>query len=54
MLSLFDYVPEDDKGAVLIEYALIAVLISIVVIGACTAIGQQISANFLGPVAGAL
>jgi pilus assembly protein Flp/PilA len=54
MLSLFEHLPGDDGGAVAIEYALIAVLISIVIIGACTAVGQNISANFFGPIAAAL
>jgi Flp pilus assembly pilin Flp len=43
-----------DGGATAIEYALIAGLISIVIIAACTSIGQMISALFLGPIANAL
>jgi Flp pilus assembly pilin Flp len=43
-----------DGGATAIEYALIAGLISIVIIASCTSIGQIISSLFLGPIAGAL
>jgi Flp pilus assembly pilin Flp len=54
MPSLLHYLPSDDGGAVAIEYALIAALISIVIIGALTSIGQTISDNFFGPVVSAL
>lgn len=54
MLRLMLCLPADRYGATAIEYALIAGLISILIVGACFAIGQTISLNFLGPVAGAL
>jgi pilus assembly protein Flp/PilA len=54
MLRLMSCLPADRYGATAIEYALIAGLISIIIIGACLAIGQTISSNFLGPIAGAL
>jgi pilus assembly protein Flp/PilA len=41
-------------GTTAIEYAMIAGLISIAVIGGLTAIGTTIAANFFGPVVGAL
>jgi pilus assembly protein Flp/PilA len=37
---------EDDRGTTSIEYALIAVLISIFIIGAVTGVGDQISTLF--------
>jgi Flp pilus assembly pilin Flp len=43
-----------DSGATAIEYALIAALMSIVIIGSCLTIGRLIAANFFGPIAGAL
>lgn len=36
----------NEKGATVIEYALIAALIAVVVIGAVTAIGQNADATF--------
>jgi Flp pilus assembly pilin Flp len=44
----------EESGTTAIEYALIASLISIVIVATCTTIGQTIAANFLGPIAGAL
>ena len=40
----------DERGTTSIEYALIGVLISIVVIGAATAIGTDLEASFYRPV----
>jgi pilus assembly protein Flp/PilA len=48
------YLRREDGGAVMIEYALIAALISIVIIGGLSTIGQTISNNFFGPVVSAL
>jgi pilus assembly protein Flp/PilA len=36
----------DDQGATAIEYALIAALISIVIVGAATAIGTSLNTTF--------
>jgi Flp pilus assembly pilin Flp len=41
-------------GTTAIEYSLIAGLISIVIIAGVTVIGTTISANFFGPIVGAL
>lgn len=41
-------------GTTAIEYGLIAALISITIIGALTAIGTTIAADFFGPIVGAL
>ena len=53
MLRLMLSLPADD-GATSIEYAMIAALISIIIIGACTTIGTTVASMFLGPVAAAL
>jgi pilus assembly protein Flp/PilA len=53
MLRLMLKLPNGD-GATSIEYAMIGALISIVIIGACTAIGTSLSSLFFGPVASAL
>jgi pilus assembly protein Flp/PilA len=45
---------DDRVGATAIEYALIASLISITIIGGVTAIGSTISTQFFGPIAGSL
>jgi pilus assembly protein Flp/PilA len=44
----------DESGVTAIEYALIAGLISVVIIGAVATIGTTINALFFGPLAGAL
>ena len=44
----------DERGATAIEYAMIAGLVSIVIVGAVSAIGTRLSSKFLGPVAGGL
>jgi len=54
MLRAVICLPDGKSGATAIEYALIAGLISIIIVAACTTIGQTIAANFLGPIAGAL
>jgi pilus assembly protein Flp/PilA len=54
MLRLMLRLPADRYGATAIEYALIAALISIVIVTGCLAIGQTISSLFLGPIVGAL
>jgi Flp pilus assembly pilin Flp len=43
-----------DGGTTAIEYSLIAGLISIAIITCLTVIGTTISANFFGPIVGAL
>lgn len=53
MLPLVLSLPADD-GSVAIEYALIAALVSMLILAACLSIGQEISAEFLGPIASAL
>jgi Flp pilus assembly pilin Flp len=53
MWSPFLALPAHDDGTVAIEYALIAVLISIVIIAGCITIGNTIAANFFGPIASA-
>jgi Flp pilus assembly pilin Flp len=54
MLRAVICLPDEESGATAIEYALIAGLISIVIVAACTLIGQTIAANFFGPIVGAL
>jgi Flp pilus assembly pilin Flp len=44
----------DRLGATAIEYALIASLISITILAAVSTIGETISTQFFGPIAGAL
>jgi pilus assembly protein Flp/PilA len=39
-------------GATAIEYALVAAVISIVILGATSGIGARLNAKFLGPVMG--
>lgn len=46
MKDLFARFASDESGATAIEYALIAALIGVVVIGAVTAIGTKASAKF--------
>jgi pilus assembly protein Flp/PilA len=46
MFALFDSVLRDENGATAIEYGLIAALIAVVIIGAVTAVGTQLSATF--------
>jgi Flp pilus assembly pilin Flp len=53
MLRLMLKLP-NGEGSTSIEYAMIAALVSILIIGACTSIGQSILNLFLGPVAAAL
>ena len=43
----------DERGVTAIEYGMIAVMVSITVIAGARAIGINISANFLGPLASA-
>lgn len=40
--------PQDDRGATVVEYALLVALIGLVVIGAITLFGQQLSDFFGG------
>ena len=42
------------RGTTAIEYSLIAGLISIAIVAGLTTIGTTISANFFGPIVGAL
>lgn len=51
--SLKDFLA-DTSAATSIEYALIAALISVVILAGATAIGTKLSNNFYGPVAGNL
>lgn len=44
----------DRRGVTMIEYALVASLISITIVAAVTSIGTTISTEFFGPLAGAL
>ncbi len=44
----------DERGATAIEYALIATLICVVVIGALTALGTTLSSNFLNGISSAM
>ena len=46
MLASFKRFVSDDRGATSIEYALIAVLISIFIIGAAIGVGDQVSKLF--------
>ncbi|HEX4294504.1 MAG TPA: Flp family type IVb pilin [Rhizomicrobium sp.] len=46
MTNLFSRFVRDESGATAIEYGLIAALIAVVVIGAVTAVGTQLSATF--------
>lgn len=44
----------DTSAATSIEYAMIAALISIIIVAGATAVGTKLSANYYGPVAGNL
>ena len=46
MLTTLSKLYRDDSGATAIEYGLIAALISVVIIGALTLVGTQLSAVF--------
>jgi len=46
MTNLFSRFVRDESGATAIEYGLIAALIAVVVIGAVTAVGTNLSATF--------
>ncbi len=46
MIPRFNYFRNDEAGATSIEYALIAVLISIFIIGAVTSLGAEVHALF--------
>jgi pilus assembly protein Flp/PilA len=39
--------PQDDRGATSIEYALIATLVAIVIIGSLTTLGTSLSTRFV-------
>ena len=45
MNALFDFL-RDDSGATAIEYGLIAALIAVVIIGAVTTVGTNLSGTF--------
>jgi pilus assembly protein Flp/PilA len=45
-MTLFNRFVRDESGATAIEYGLIAALISVVIIGAVTAIGTKLNAKF--------
>jgi pilus assembly protein Flp/PilA len=42
----------DERGSVPVEYGMIAVLISIIAVGAMTSIGTKTNLNFSGVIAG--
>ena len=46
MKSIFSRFAHDESGATAIEYGLIAALISVVIIGAITAVGTKLSTTF--------
>ncbi len=46
MTNLFSRFVRDESGATAIEYGLIAALIAVVVIGAVTAVGTNLSGTF--------
>jgi pilus assembly protein Flp/PilA len=46
MKALFTRFAKDDSGATAIEYGLIAGLIAVVIIGALSALGTNVSAKF--------
>jgi pilus assembly protein Flp/PilA len=46
MSNIFFRFVRDESGATAIEYGLIAALIAVVVIGAVTAVGTQLSSTF--------
>ena len=46
MLKVFQRFLKDENGATAIEYGLIAALISVVIIGAATAVGTSLSTTF--------
>jgi pilus assembly protein Flp/PilA len=46
MKSIFSRFASDESGATAIEYGLIAALISVVIIGAITAVGTKLSTTF--------
>jgi pilus assembly protein Flp/PilA len=46
MAKFFERLARDESGATAIEYGLIAALIAVVVIGAVTLIGTNLSTNF--------
>jgi pilus assembly protein Flp/PilA len=46
MKSIFSRFANDESGATAIEYGLIAALISVVIIGAITAIGTKLNTTF--------
>jgi pilus assembly protein Flp/PilA len=53
MTNLFSRFVRDESGATAIEYGLIAALIAVVIIGAVTTVGTNLSGTF-GTVAGAV
>jgi pilus assembly protein Flp/PilA len=46
MKSIFTHFALDESGATAIEYGLIAALISVVIIGAITAVGRSLNTTF--------
>ncbi|HEV2547437.1 MAG TPA: Flp family type IVb pilin [Stellaceae bacterium] len=46
MLAHFSRLLRDESGATAIEYGLIAALIAVVIIGAVTAVGTNLSSTF--------
>lgn len=46
MIAMFKNFARNEDGATAIEYGLIAALISVVIIGALTAVGSNLNAKF--------
>jgi pilus assembly protein Flp/PilA len=46
MLRVFKRLAKDEKGATAIEYGLIAALVAVVIIGALTTLGTNMSSRF--------
>ena len=44
----------DERGATSIEYGMIGLFISIIIVGSVTAIGTKLQAKWIGPLAGNL
>lgn len=54
MRRLFATFLADERGATAVEYAMIAIMISIVIVAGATSIGTKLSSLHFGPLQGAL
>ena len=54
MRKLTKFFRDDERGATAIEYAIIAGLLSILIVTGVSAVGTAIVGNFYGPIGGAL